>query len=185
MHHLLAYIHRDAVAVLLKEMSASLTGIHMECLLRSEEITNQIPFSGEITQSVSNPCPFNEEWKFPWREVQGDNVMALFKYRMTVKKRTMEFSSSSQVHRTRINVWKSQEIDLETKPGLIALYCMYSVQMLIERKRWVPSHSVHFNLHKDAPSPAPTIWTAEKGLPDNSASGGYLQPLYSPQLHCF
>lgn len=73
-----------------------------------------------------------------------------------------------------------REIDLKTKLEPTALQSVHYKWVLVERVRWghIVSLSSPFSLHKDANSvvsPAPTVWTAQKGHHNNSSSNGCLQ----------
>lgn len=126
---------------------------------------------------VSRPYPFSKELKCPWGEDLGNNVIALFKYCMIVIQKSqrnlshpLKFTEAESIHESY------REIGLKTKsqPTVCALQ-----MVLIEWMKW--GHTVSLNsllyLRRDANStvsPAPTVWTAQKGH-HNSSSNGCLQ----------
>lgn len=75
---------------------------------------------------------------------------------MTSKKRQWNLAHPLKFTELESMCENHREVDLETKPGLTALYSMHSVRMLIERTRWGPqSHSIHSYLHTKMPAPPP------------------------------
>lgn len=131
------------------------------------EITNQTPSSGERTESESQTQVFSMKNKsFPEEKSEVTVWWLSSNTEWLSKRKTVEFSSSSQVHRTRIDVWKSQGDWFGDKTG--AHRCV--VYVLCTGVDWedkvgaIVSINSLLSSHKDA-SPVPTTWTAEKGFP--------------------
>lgn len=122
MNLVLAYIHRNALSVLLEETSTSLTRTHVECFAQSEERrqTGLHLQRREQNHRASKPCPFWKEWKFPWREDMGNNVIGFSKY-WTIDcsiRKVMQFIPSLMFTVPASRSGSHGGTDLKTKSGL-------------------------------------------------------------------
>lgn len=120
-------------------MSTSWTRTHMEgfALIREEIKKNSLHLQGRERIRVSKAGPFPKEWEFPWREAFGSSVIVLslqIPNDCCIKK-ALAFTSSSQVHRTGSNAWKSQGDRCGDKARAPKLCNLCYKWMLIQRMR--------------------------------------------------